>query len=325
MMPVHARRYRGVSVSLAIAILVSCAGRAPQAPSAAEPVEATSLLREPLVRPALPAATRERMEAQLAGARAAYERAPDDADSLIWFGRRTAYLGRYNDAIAIFSTGIAKHPADARMYRHRGHRYLTTRRIPEAIADFERARALTRNTPDAVEPDGLPNARNIPTSTLQGNIRYHLALAHYLEGRFEQALALYREDVAASAGNPDMLVASSHWLYMTLRRLGRRAEAEAVLVPITREMDIIENGTYHRLLLMYKGEMPVRELGASADSASLDDVTTAYGVGNWHLYNGRRQEAEGVFRRIVAARQQWPSFGYLAAEAELSRWASAGR
>ena len=30
-------------------------------------------------------------------------------------------------------------------------------------------------------------------------------------------------------GNADALVAASHWLYMTLRRLGREAEARAVL------------------------------------------------------------------------------------------------
>ena len=44
----------------------------------------------------------------------------------------------------------------------------------------------------------------------------------------------------------------------------------------------------------------------------------AYGIGNWHLYNGRRAEAERIFRRIVAG-GQWGAFGYIAAEAELAR------
>ncbi len=117
-----------------------------------------------------------------------------------------------------------------------------------------------------------------------------------------------------------MLVASSHWLYMTLRRMGRNAEAAKVLVPIRKDMDVIENGAYHRLLLLYKGELQpgdlLKNLGADG---GLEDITTAYGVGNWHLYNGRRADAEAIFRRIVEARSQWASFGYLAAEAELAR------
>lgn len=283
-------------------------------------VEATSLAGAPLYRPEPQGAARERMETQLAEARRAHAHAPTNADSIIWLGRRTAYLGRFNEALELYTQGIAVHPRDARLYRHRGHRYLTTRQLPKAIADFERAYALTKGTPDQVEPDGQPNARNIPTSTLQGNIRYHLGLAYYLSGQFEKALPLYREDVAASQGNADMLVATSHWLYMTLRRLGRDVEAAAVLTPITGSMDVIENGAYHRLLLLAKGEVREEELLRSFGAeGSLEDITTAYGVANWHLYNGRTAQADALFARITAATSQWASFGYLTAEAELAR------
>ena len=283
-------------------------------------VEATSLTGQPLYRPEPQGAARAKMEVQLADARRAYTATPTNADSIIWFGRRTAYMGRFNEAIEIYTQGIAAHPSDARLFRHRGHRYLSTRQLPKAIADFERAYALTQGTPDQVEPDGQPNARNIPTSSLQGNIRYHLGLAYYLSGQFDKALPFYREDVAAARGNNDMLVATSHWLYMTLRRLHRDAEAAAVLAPITASMDVIENGAYHRLLLLYKGELREQDLlkNFGADG-NLEDITTAYGVGNWHLYNGRTAEADALFTRIVAAKSQWASFGYLTAEAERAR------
>ena len=245
--------------------------------------------------------------------------APENADSIIWYGRRTAYPGRFNDAIAIFTDGIAKHPTDARMYRHRGHRYLSVRRIDDAIADFEKAAALVRGKRDEVEPDGQPNARGIPTSTLQSNIWYHIGLAYYVKGDFTNSLRAWREDMKV-ATNPDMQVATSHWLYMTLRRMGRNAEAEQVLAPITADMPIIENGSYHRLLLLYKGLLkPEEVLRSFGADGGLDDVTTAYGVGNWHLYNGRPAEAEAIFARIIAARSQWASFGYLSAEAEMRR------
>jgi hypothetical protein len=114
-----------------------------------------------------------------------------------------------------------------------------------------------------------------------------------------------------------MLVATSHWLYMTLRRLGRDTEAARALEPIRSDLDVIENGAYHRLLLMYKGELPVDSLLSATPSAALDDVTTAYGVGNWYLYNGDAARAEEIFQRIVAA-GNWAAFGAIAAEAELA-------
>ena len=121
----------------------------------------TSLLGKPLTPLALEPGDEARMRAQLAEAVATWETDRDDADALIWVGRRTAYLGKYREAIDIYTQGIARHPADARMYRHRGHRYLTVREIDRAIADFEKAAELIDGRPDEVEPDGLPNARTV--------------------------------------------------------------------------------------------------------------------------------------------------------------------
>lgn len=281
-------------------------------------VEATSLLGRTLRRPAMAAAARATADANLEAARRAYARTPNDADSIIWLGRRTAYLGRFQEAIAIYTKGLTIHSDDPRFYRHRGHRYISTRRLEDAVRNFEKADALTRGKPDQVEPDGQPNARGIPTSTLQSNIRYHLGLAHYLKGDFAKALPFYRRDVEAAI-NPDMVVASSHWLYMTLRRLGRDQDAAKVLEPITAGMEIIENGSYYRLLLMYKGILPADSVLTPADRGdAVQDATVAYGVGNWHLYNGRPKEARVVFDRILTM-PQWGAFGFIAAEAEVAR------
>lgn len=310
-----------VAAIVFLTLLVPSAQRPAFAQSAsAGRQEATSLLGKPLF-PAVPSAeAKARMEAQLAEAESALKAAPDSPDALIWVGRRQAYLGRYADAIATFTRGIERFPADARFYRHRGHRYLTTRQLAKAVTDFEKAVALTRGQPDQVEPDGQPNARNIPTSTLQTNIWYHLGLAHYLRGDFEAASRAYAEDLKISP-NDDNLVAVTHWAYMTARRLGRDDEAKKLLEPITKDLNVIENGSYHRLLLMYKGEVPEAEITSKTDEG-LDLVTTGYGVGNWHFYNGRVQKALEVWNRILAQKDQWPAFGYLAAEAELARTAS---
>ena len=278
-------------------------------------------VRKQVGRPAPPvsAEARREMEARLAEARAAYERNPRDADAIIWLGRRTAYLGRFDEAIDIYTRGLRLHPRDARFLRHRGHRLITLRRFPEAVADLTRAAQLIRGKPDEVEPDGIPNERNTPTSTLHSNIWYHLGLAHYLRGDFRAALRAYRECMKVST-NPDMLVATSHWLYMTLRRMGRPAEAARLLEPINADMDIIENRDYLRLLLMYKGATtPAALLEETARAGTqLGNTTVGYGVANWHLYHGRRAEAAALLRRVTSS-PQWTSFGYIAAEADLKR------
>ncbi len=281
-------------------------------------VQAISLLGDTLRTPEIPPDTRREYEANLRQAQTDYERNPEDADAIVWLGRRTAYLGRYREAVEIYTQGIAHHSVDARLYRHRGHRYVTLRRFEQAVEDLDRAADLVRGTEDEIEPDGIPNTRNTPTSTLQSNIWYHLGLAHYLRGEFDQALAAYRECLAVSE-NPDMLVATSHWLYMTLRRLGRDEEAARVLEPIHAGLDVIENQSYHRLLLMYKGGITADSLMAEAATGdALQNATLAYGVGNFHLYNGRSEEAMRVYRRIVEG-PQWAAFGFIAAEADLAR------
>jgi tetratricopeptide (TPR) repeat protein len=296
-------------------IALALAASAVQAP--AKP-EATSLLGKPLVPAPIAAEARKTLEENLKQAEIVHGRNPDDPDATIWLGRRTAYLGRYRDAIEIFSEGIEKHPDDARMYRHRGHRYISVREFPRAIADLTKAAQLVAGKPDQIEPDGQPNARNTPTSTLQSNIHYHLALAHYLSGDLAKAIDAYAKCLAVSK-NPDMLVATTYWYYLALARQGQTQEAVALLAPITAGMDIIENGSYHKLLRMFKGELTPDALLAPG-VAGLDAVTTRYGIAAWHLAGGRRDAALALLREIVDRYpQQWPAFGYVAAEADLAR------
>jgi hypothetical protein len=129
------------------------------------------------VAPTMSDVTRTTYERKLAEAEAVHVEVPNAADSIIWLGRRTAYLGNYTNAVRIFSSGIVLPPKEARLYRHRGHRYLTVRCFDDAIRDLETAAKLINGKPDEIEPDGLPNAKNTPTSTLQSNVWYHLGLA----------------------------------------------------------------------------------------------------------------------------------------------------
>ena len=285
-------------------------------------VEAMSLLGKPLTTPPLAVDVEKKREEELAQSQRDYDANPESADAIIWLGRRTAYVGHFREAINIFTEGIRKHPDDARLYRHRGHRYITIRRFADAIHDLEFAAILIRGKPDEVEPDGQPNARNIPLGSLHSNIFYHLGLAYYLQGNFERALVAYQRCLKL-ATNSDRLVSTAHWTYMTLRRLGRVNEAEKVLEPISISMDVIENIAYHKLLLMYGGEIAPEEL-VRQDANTTDGATILYGIGNWYFYNGQAEKAYPLWQKVLAG-TQWPTFGFIGAESEVARLDKEGR
>ena len=241
----------------------------------------------------------------------------EDPDALIWYGRRTAYLGKYEDAIAIYTEGIHKHPEDARMYRHRGHRFISTRQYEKAISDFERAATLIAGQEDRIEPDGLPNSRNVPLSTLHGNIWYHLGLAYYLQNDLENALAAFSNRTVTERYD-DNIVSGGHWLYMILRRMDQPEEAIAVIDKVVPDMDIIENTSYYKMCLFYKGLLPESDLVPQGNDASSNDVYS-YGLGNWYLYHKKDTlAAKKHFKQLLETGNNY-SFAYIAAEADWER------
>jgi len=281
--------------------------------------QAVSLLGTKLFPPELAEATRAEYKDKLEVARRDHERAPGDADAWIWYGRRTAYLGRYLEAIQIYTEGAEAFPEDPRFLRHRGHRYISLRRFEDAVVDLARAAKLATRMEDQVEPDGMPNALGIPTSTLKTNIFYHLGLALYLLHDFEQAEVAYLECLRFSK-NPDMESATRYWLYLTRMRLGEPFDAYEVLEPVTAEWDVIENTSYHRLLLAFKDDIDIATLEKGLDSAedTPSSASLAYGVACFHRFAGNLQEAHTRLEQIVS-QDGWASFGFIAAEVEVAQ------
>jgi len=301
--------------------LVACGGT-PQsdadkadAPGPIQP-EAISLDGRPLYRPDFDPRTDSALTADWMSAASAYEADPGQLEALIWLGRRTAYLWRYQDAVGIFSNGIAAHPDEPRLYRHRGHRLITLRRFDAAITDLEMAAALIRNRPDQVEPDGQPNSAGIPVSTLAFNVWYHLGLAYYLKGDYPAAIRAYEACLEVST-NDDARVSVYDWLYMSLMRNGDTGKADALLGRVRSDMVLVESFSYHKRLLLYKGELSEEDLVGGGANA-LDVVTQGYGLAFWHDIHGRRRQAESWIDSVLAS-GYWPAFGYIAAESDRNR------
>jgi len=287
-------------------------------PPAAEPgrtPETTSLRGVPLYSPAVAADVQASRDAQVNEALKAFAADPGSADAAMWVGRRLAAAGRFRDAVDAYTRAIAQHPADARLYRLRGHRYITLRQLDKAVADLTKASQLIAGKADEPEPGANPGTTS--GSTLHFAVWYHLGLAHYLKGDFAAAERAYRRCLATTRGRDDGIVAASDWLYMALRRMGKTADAAAVLAAINADMKVTEDRAYLSRLLMYKGELsPEDLLRASGDP--LNQATYGYGVGNWYLVNGDPARARAVFDDVLRG-EQWPAFGYIASEVEVAR------
>jgi len=267
--------------------------------------------------PVLSDSLKQVYQANLVTAEKKYKTENSNPEHIIWYGRRTAYLGNYKEAIEIFTKGIEQFPVNPRFYRHRGHRYITMRCFEKAIADLQKAAELINNEIDEIEADGIPNAMNIPTSTLQTNIWYHLGLAHYLNGEYKPALTAFEKCMAISDNN-DMMIAALNWLNITLRKMGKRKEADERLKMIANDMEIIENQDYYDILKMYKTGNESKLIAKIKNQETLSNATIGFALGNYYLLNGKKQQAKELFEKVLAG-NQWASFGYIAAETELAR------
>jgi len=263
----------------------------------------------------LPVGHPDRTATELEIARREFEKNPTDELAAIWFGRRLAYVGRIEEAIEVYTQAFRQHPRSARLLRHRGHRFLSQRQFELAEDDLRHAARLCEGRPDEVEPDGMPNARGRPRSTTQGNIWYHLALAHFLQGEFESAAQAWRSALDLCT-NDDTLVAVSHWYFMTLRRLGQEMTATALLGAITEDMEILENGSYHQVLLLKKDQRHIGEV--LGGETQLQRETLGYGVAHWLLMNGETERSREMLKSLTTGPSS-NAFGRIAAEVELAR------
>jgi tetratricopeptide (TPR) repeat protein len=272
---------------------------------------ATSLAGEPLhARPHPdPAALRRADDALRA--------APRDVAALLAAAREREQAFSYDAALELYTRVIEIAPDDWRGWRFRGHRHLSLRRFADGARDLEHARTLA--------PDNF-------------DVAYHLGLAYYLLGRFDDAADEYLRCIALAtdpaaqtrAASPalagqrtctriadvyDTRVAITEWAYRALRRAGRADAAQRLLDGIRPGIDVAANAAYYHALLARRGEWPVGDLLDPLPAAGRFE-TRAYGMAVDALLDGDDERALFLLRRI-AADPHWPGFGRIAAEADL--------
>ncbi len=269
----------------AVPILLACAALAAR-PSHAQTVQYTS-----------PAGVRYLAQADtgaIARAESLLAATPRDVGRIIELGIAQASVRQYREAIATYTRGLAIEPANALLFRYRGHRYLSVRQFDSALADLTRGNRL---------------------DTTNYDIWYHLGIVHFVKGHFGVAAEAFAH-AQRMAPNDNELAGSTDWLWMALRRAGRAADAQAALSRITDTLRITTATAYLQRLKLYRGLIGPDQALTPADTADIAVATIAYGVGNWCLVNGDRTRAREWFRRSVAS-GGWPAFGFILSEVEL--------
>jgi tetratricopeptide (TPR) repeat protein len=101
--------------------------------------ETLSLLGEPLYSPSLSKADKARANADLATARAVYDRQPSKPEAILGLEQALRALGRIGDAIELLTYGLEANPGEPRLLLERGRHYLSFRKFDVAARDLSKA------------------------------------------------------------------------------------------------------------------------------------------------------------------------------------------
>ena len=219
---------------------------------------------------------------------------PKNIDGIIALGTAQAGVRQMREAIETFTKGLAIAPGNALLYRWRGHRYLSVREFDKALADFSSGLKID--------------------SAVYG-IWYHLGIVRFARGDFSGAADAFKRS-QARAPDAGELAGSTDWLWMSLSRAGKHAEAKAML---DRHPDSLAvSNAYAQRLRMYRGATAPAQLFTPADTADVQVATLSFGLGNYYLVKGDTAKARAQFKRSIKS-GGWPGFGFIVSEIELRR------
>jgi tetratricopeptide (TPR) repeat protein len=230
----------------------------------------------------------------IARAAAALAADPRNVDRFIQLAVAQSGARQFREAIETLTRGLAIAPDHPMLLRWRGHRHLSVREFNRALADLE---------------------RGLRVDSTNYGILYHLGIVRFARAEFGPAAEAFRraQPHAPDAGE---LAGATDWLWMSLSRAGRTAEARAMLDRRPDSLPVAN--AYSQRLRLYRGEVGPDGVMTPADTADVAIATLSFGIGNWYLVRGDSAQARAWFTRSVRS-GGWPGFGFILSEVELRR------
>src|SRR5258708_3508936 len=211
----------------------------------------------------------------VARAQAALAADPRNIDKFVALGVAESGARQFREAIETFTRGLAIAPNHPMLLRWRGHRYLSTRQMDLALDDLTRGNRI---------------------DTANYGIWYHLGIVRFARGEFAAAAECFThaQPKAPDAGE---LAGSTDWLWMSLMRAGREADARAMLARHPDSLPVVN--AYAQRLKLYRGLVGPDQVFTPADTADVQEATLSFGIGNWRLVRGDTANARIWFERSI--------------------------
>ncbi|HJB20326.1 MAG TPA: hypothetical protein H9773_01320 [Candidatus Fournierella merdavium] len=236
------------------------------------------------------------MQPTIEEAKAKVDKDDTDARALYEYGTALGNAGRYEEAIEVYSQGIAFDPFYAPNYFGRGRKLNTTGHFWQAVADFTVAIHLDSDC---------------------WTYWYYRATTLNLAGHIEESIDDFRQCMKLS--NPAEHYPLIHWIYTSYVELGKFDEAEKCLdlIDATVEPPKMDYG-YCRVVRLYKGLVKPEEfiepdmkdkVLPRENRVNLEKNGMYYGLYCYWTLHGEPEKAADALRELMKV--AYPgAFGY---------------
>ena len=217
-----------------------------------------------------------------------YETLLELADALCW-------QLRFREAIDALTQATALEPERMETYRKRGPKYLDTLQFERALTDYTRCE----------QADGV--------SVMS---RYRIGMAHYLMGKYGDAICAFSDSLAIAPQNDDMYIADVYWLVLSQLRAGKADAAQKTLQKHYRpDMYVGHHTAYEKAMRVAAGFAPMEDMLAELDAEpeDLQFAMTAYGLCVLLESAGEQEKANALREKLLARDGFWFCFSFLAA------------
>ena len=146
--------------------------------------------------------------------------------------------------------------------------------------------------------------------------RYRIGMAHYLMGKYGDAICAFSDSLAIAPQDDDMYIADVYWLVLSQLRAGKADAAQKTLRQHYRpDMYVGHHTAYEKAMRAAAGYASMEDILAELD-AEPDDLQyamTAYGLCVLLQAHDEKEKADALREKLLKRDGFWFCFSYLAA------------